>query len=410
MDRKPSVLFLCHRIPYPPNKGDKIRSFNLLRWLTSRYDVHLGAFVDCAEDWSHTERLDAICASTHFLPLTKGAAKALRIGQALVRGRAISVELYRNSDMAAWVEKLMASARPSHILVFSSAMGLYIDNLALDRTQLLVDFVDVDSEKWRQYSVEKRWPVSWLFERESRLLLKHDRALAGVADKSYFVSEKEAELFRTLVPSEKHSISALCNGVDTRFFDPAVVHESPFPTSGLNLVFTGAMDYWPNVDAVGWFCKKVMPILRDGPHDVTFFIVGANPNAAVRSLAGPDVVVTGTVDDIRPYIGGADMIVAPLRVARGIQNKVLEAMAMGKVVITTSAGAEGIEAESGQHYYVLDDAEQIAGAISDIAGNGAGDMGARARNLVIERYGWANCLSILAEQMTSKAGVNAEVT
>lgn len=403
MSKKPSILFLCHRIPYPPNKGDKIRSYNLLLWLAQRYEVSLGAFVDNDADWAHTAHLDDLCAHTCFLPMPAGVSKALKAAGAVLRRRAISVELYRAADMMQWVTSIVTTHKPDHVLVFSSAMGLYLDALPDTRPQVLVDFVDVDSQKWQQYSQEKSWPFSWLFRREATRLLEHDRKLANAADRSFFVSEKEAELFRLLVPTARDKVFALANGVDTEFFDPDAELISPYAEQGISLVFTGAMDYWPNVDAVEWFSHKVMPLLNAAAVHATLYIVGSNPAAAVRRLHGGNIVVTGTVDDIRPYIGAADIIVAPLRVARGIQNKVLEAMAMRRVVVTTPSGAEGIEATSGVHYWVLEEPQEFADAIAAIAVAPDPAMGVAAREFVLERFSWTNCLAVLARHLDAPA-------
>ncbi|MEM6639945.1 MAG: TIGR03087 family PEP-CTERM/XrtA system glycosyltransferase [Pseudomonadota bacterium] len=393
---KPSLLFLCHRIPYPPNKGDKIRSYNLLRWLAQRYDVSLGAFVDDEADWAHTDRLDALCARTFFAPMPTGLSRLWRAGTAVLRGDAISAALYRHKGMTDFVGDVLNDAPASDVLVFSSAMGVHTTALP-DAARLLVDFVDVDSEKWRQYSGEQAWPMSWLYRREARTLFSHDLALAHRAAHNFFVSEKEAALFRSLAPSVASTTSALANGVDAAFFDAKGGLASPFKAEESSVVFTGAMDYWPNADAVVWFVEEVMPHLRERASNVTFYIVGANPTARVRRLQARDIVVTGTVDDIRPYIGCADVIVAPLRVARGVQNKVLEAMAMSRRVVTTPAGAEGIDAVNDEHYCVRETGDDMAVAIEALLGDpSTTQIGRAARDYVLEKFGWEQCLSVLS--------------
>lgn len=392
---RPGLLFLCHRIPYPPNKGDKIRSYNLLLWLAERYDVSLGAFIDNDADWQYTEHLDDICARTFFAPLPTGAARGVHAAGALLRGDAISVGLYRHAGMSGFVDSVMREHSPANVLVFSSAMGVHTDALPKD-TRLLVDFVDVDSEKWRQYASEQAWPMSWLFRREAKKLYRHDLALAQRSSHNFFVSQKETELFCRIAPTVAERTTALTNGVDTAFFDPDAPMTSPYDPGRHNLVFTGAMDYWPNADAVEWFAQDVMPRLRDTGLPVTFYIVGASPTGRVRRLAAEDVVVTGTVDDIRPYIGCADVVVAPLRVARGIQNKVLEAMAMRRRVVTTPAGAEGIEATDDEHYCVRETPEAMAEAVATLLNDASSEaMGERARGFVLSNFGWTQCLSVL---------------
>ena len=390
------LLFLCHRIPFPPNKGDKIRSYNLLTWLTERFDVTLGAFIDHEADWAHTGTLEAMCEDTYFAPMPAGISRGLRAAKAVLTGDAISVALYRDKGMAQFVDRTLQERAPQTVLVFSSAMGVYTSSLP-ETTRLLVDFVDVDSEKWRQYASEQSWPMSWLFRRESSRLYAHDQALARRSHHNFFVSQKETELFRRIAPTVAERTSALTNGVDTAFFDPDATMTSPYGPTRRNLVFTGAMDYWPNADAVEWFASDVMPLLRASGEPISFYIVGANPTSRVRRLASADVVVTGTVDDIRPYIGCADVVVAPLRVARGIQNKVLEAMAMRRCVVTTPAGAEGIEGVNDEHYSVRESPDELAAAILNLlADHDAGQMGQRARAFVLSNFGWAQCLETLA--------------
>lgn len=392
---KPGLLFLCHRIPYPPNKGDKIRSYNLLLWFAERFDVSLGAFIDNDDDWQHTAHLEALCKNTYFAPLPTGAKRAVRAAAAVLGGDAISVGLYRHDGMTGFVRNVIDKDRPANVLVFSSAMGVHVQGLPGD-VRLLVDFVDVDSEKWRQYSKEQSFPMSWLFRREARKLYAHDLALAQRSSRNFFVSQKETELFCRIAPTVAERTTALTNGVDTAFFDPDAAMTSPFDGARHSLVFTGAMDYWPNADAVEWFAVEVMPRLREKKLPVTFYIVGANPTGRVRRLAADDVVVTGTVDDIRPYIGCADVVVAPLRVARGIQNKVLEAMAMRRRVVTTPAGAEGIEASSDEHYCVCESPDDMAEAVARLLSDEASvAMGERAREFVLTQFGWAQCLSVL---------------
>ena len=218
------------------------------------------------------------------------------------------------------------------------------------------------------------------------------KAPARCADIATFVSEAEARLFGKMTGLA--NIRAVSNGIDGRFFDP----ESDFPRlakngPGTTLLFTGQMDYAPNVDAVCWFARQVMPKLSGAK----FVIAGRNPTEKVRKLAGPAIQVTGAVDDIRSWLAAADMIVAPLRIARGIQNKVLEAMAMAKPVIASPAAFEGIEAVAGRDLLVADGADEMAAGISRIqarpdAGRVLGDA---ARRLVTTSYGWEQRLAAL---------------
>jgi len=258
--------------------------------------------------------------------------------------------------------------------------------------------VDVDSDKWRQYAQSRSWPMSWIYRREAERLLRFERAAGAAFDATLLVSEEEAALFRRLAPEAAPRVHALRNGVDLAWFDPAVEHPSPYEGPGPHLVFTGAMDYWPNVDAVGWFVEEVMPRLRAGFPRLEFHVVGSRPTERVRELAGePGVQVTGAVPDIRPWIAHADAAVAPMRIARGIQNKVLEAMAMARPVVVSPMGAEGIEAEAGRELLVAESGEAFAGALAGLLQDGkrAAALGRAARERVVAEYGWERTLPLL---------------
>ncbi len=382
------LLFLAHRIPYPPNKGDKIRSWNILRRLLERYRVHLGCFVDDEHDWQHVDKLAGLCEETRFAGLRPAAAK-LRSARGLLDGRPLTLHYYGDSGLAAWVDDLIARRRPERIFVFSSAMAQFVLK-ARNRARRVIDFVDVDSDKWGQYAARKSWPMSWVYGRESRTLLRFERQAAAEFDASLFVSAAEADLFRRLAPESADKVDYVDNGVDHDFFSPERDYEDPYGGDPNTLVFTGAMDYWANVDAVLWFAEDVLPALRQRLPQVRFCIVGANPAAEVSRLdERPGIRVTGRVPDVRPFLAHAAAVVAPLRVARGIQNKVLEAMAMAKPVIGTPEAVEGIAGGPGRELCEVVGSEPFAAAIAEVLRDGERvEMGRRARERVVADYGW----------------------
>jgi len=220
-------------------------------------------------------------------------------------------------------------------------MAQYVAGADAPRT-VLIDFVDVDSAKWVQYADSRWWPLSWVYRREGSRLLAFERAAADRATRAFFVTDAEADLFRRLAPGCVGRIETIGNGVDTEQYAPSEALPSPFAAGSLPVVFTGAMDYWPNVDGVRWFAEEVMPRVLDALPSAHFTIVGMRPTAAVKALASAHVTVTGTVPDVRPYLQHAAVVVAPLRVARGIQNKILEAMAMARPVVATDACGAGL--------------------------------------------------------------------
>jgi len=394
---KPALLFLSHRIPYPPNKGDKIRSFHLLEYLARRYRVHLGTFVDDPEDWQHLSALDRWCESRMVRPLHPGRAR-LKSLAGLATGEPLTLPYYRDGRLSAWVHRVLEEQEVGHVLIYSSAMAQYLLGEEGWRGRVVMDLVDVDSDKWRQYAQSRSWPMSWIYRREAERLLRFERAAGAAFDATLLVSEEEAALFRRLAPEAAPRVHALRNGVDLAWFDPAVEHPSPYEGPGPHLVFTGAMDYWPNVDAVAWFVEEVMPRLRAGFPRLEFHVVGSRPTERVRELAGePGVQVTGAVPDIRPWIAHADAAVAPMRIARGIQNKVLEAMAMARPVVVSPMGAEGIEAEAGRELLVAESGEAFAGALAGLLRDGkrAAALGRAARERVVAEYGWERTLPLL---------------
>lgn len=392
------LLFLCHRIPFPPNKGDKIRSFHLLRFLSERYRVHLGAFVDDPDDWRDQNQVAALCASSCLLPLRPILGK-LRGLTGLLTGQPLTVPYYRDRRLAAWVRETWARHAIGHILVFSSAMGQYVLDETFRRAQRIVDFVDVDSDKWRQYAPTKPPYTAWLFRREGERLEAFDKALARACDLSLFVSPQEAALFRTLLGDTPARVEYLTNGVDTSFFAPDPEWPNPFPKGQRALVFTGAMDYWANVEAVTWFAQQVLTRVRDRVPEARFHIVGIRPTEQVRRLAGPAAVVTGAVPDVRPYLQHAAVVVAPLRIARGIQNKVLEGMAMARPVVVTPKGLEGISAQDGAHLLVAETPEAFADQVCRILETGEGMLGIYAREQVCRAHGWEASLNRFGEML-----------
>ena len=381
-----NLLFLVHRIPFPPNKGDKIRSYHILKHLARRYRVHLGAFIDDPDDWRHADAVKQLCATTYFARLNPGLAR-LRSLSAFAGGRPLTIDYYRDAGMRSWVARTLEQQRIGKIFVFSSGMAQFADHARQARR--VIDFVDIDSDKWAQYAASKSGPASWLYRRESGALLRYERKLASEWDASLFVSEAEAALFRKLAPESDARIGFFNNGVDTGYFSPCHAFPSPYRDKEPAIVFTGAMDYWPNIDAVQWFAREIFPSISHAHPDARFHIVGARPAPEVRALASlPGINVTGAVPDVRPYIAHARVAVAPLRIARGIQNKVLEAMAMGRPTVVSAQALEGIDAVPGSELLLAEDAARFAQAVSQLIVQDAAAMGRAARAKVETRYGW----------------------
>ena len=385
------ILFLAHRIPYPPDKGDKIRAYNVLRHLAARYRVHLATFIDAPEDVARVPQLERICASVVWQKLSVRRAR-LRSLAGLLNGAPLTQFYFGDRRLRAAVEQLVAAHQPAFVYVFSSAMAPYVPDRRGAR--VILDMVDVDSEKWRQYAETSSAPARAVYRREGRTLLALERRAAARADAVLLVSRAEAELFTSLAPEAAARTHHVGNGVDVAYFDPSRAFANPLDARPA-LVFTGAMSYRPNVEAMEWFVEHVMPRLRTRATPPCLWIVGSNPSRAVLALAGPDIRVTGRVPDVRPYLRYAQVAVAPLQIGRGIQNKVLEAMAMGVPVVATPQAREGIDACTDGELLTATTPADFAAAIGSVLDGDAGPIGARARARVARDYGWDASLAEL---------------
>jgi len=386
-----NILYLVHRLPYPPNKGDKVRSYHLLKHLAARHRVYLGTFVDDADDWQHVAHLRGLCADVHAAGLQPARAKLASL-RGLLSGEALSLPYYRDAGLSRWIRETAATVPLDAVVVFSSPMAQYVEAASGLPPELpvLVDFVDVDSAKWSDYAKSHAWPLSWLYRREGRELLAFEQAVAARSQCAFFVTENEAALFRQLSPGLEARVEALSNGVDADFFTPDPARPSPFPPGQMPLVFTGAMDYWPNADAVIWFATEVLPGLRQQWPQLHFHIVGRSPTPAVLALAGEAVSVSGTVPDVRPYLQHAAAVVAPLRLARGIQNKILEAMAMARPVVAASACVQAIDAQAGTELLAAETAKDYMDQLDRLlkAPQTAEAVGRAGRQRVLASYSW----------------------
>ncbi len=383
------ILFLAHRSPYPPDRGDKIRAFNVLKYLAKRRRVHLVAFADDPRDLKEKKGLAPLTASRSIIFRAKSRTKAM--AEALAQRKPVSLTAFENRAMKGVVEDLLARRSIDVIYVFSGQMAQYIP--AKTRARVIMDFCDMDSLKFADYAKASRGPMRWLMQREANLLQQYEKQVARRVQASLFVSEAEAQLFRDKTGAR--NVQVIENGIDTGFFDPAA-RFGTIESTGKLIVFTGQMDYRPNVEAVTWFAESIFPHIRVAHPDARFAIVGRNPTPAVEALGKIDGVrVTGEVKDVRPWLEVAACVVAPLKIARGIQNKVLEAMAMARPVVASSAAAEGIDHDG----TILsgDSVGEIADAVTALLSDPvkAADMGTRAREQVKKRYGWDARLAAL---------------
>ena len=400
------TLFLAHRVPFPPNRGDKIRSHHLLKAVAELGPVHVGTFGETPEDMGCEADLVAI-ARTHCLvhrskPLPQAGLEAL------ASGKPVSLTAFDSPRLRKWVAQTLAEHPIDRIVVFSGQMGQYVP--ADFGGRIVIDLCDVDSAKFEAYAGTHTWPRAVLDRREARLLAREEERLAQLADVTVLVTEAEAALLRSrLLDPGRASVQAMRNGIDTVTYDPArvAVHPDLAAQPGPHLVFTGQMDYPPNIAAVQRMARAIMPaVIRHHPQ-VQFHIVGRAPAPEVRQLDGQDgVTVWGEVPDVKPFLASASLVVAPLTIARGVQNKVLEAMAMARPVVLSAEAATGIDAVDGTHFAVGEgDAALIAQILSLLGANErATAIGEAARSYVMEQQGWAAMLAPLADMLDGTTG------
>ncbi|KMS58537.1 MULTISPECIES: TIGR03087 family PEP-CTERM/XrtA system glycosyltransferase [Sphingobium] len=401
------ILFLCHRIPFPPDRGDKIRSYHLLQRLAQIAPVHVGCFADDDRDMGFASDMAQVAVSQCVLMRDRSKLVAGLTG--LAKRQSLLVSLFDHPGLHRWVAQTLAQRPIRAVVAYSAQMAHFVPVLPAD-VRFLMDFVDFDSAKYATYGAEGAGPMGWINRREGRVLLDFERRTAARADISSFVSEAEAALFRDACGLDANRVVAIENGVALDYFDPAADFPAVDRGEGPLLVFTGQMDYRPNVEAVESFARQSLPAIRIVHPDARFAIVGRNPAKAVEALADlPGVIVTGGVPDVRGWLAAADVVVAPLRIARGIQNKVLEAMAMARPVVASPQAAEGIDASDDVHFLVAanpaEEAAKIVALLADSAR--AQRLGLAGRKRTEERYRWSATLAALPDLLLGSPAQSA---
>ena len=390
------LLMLAHRIPYPPHTGDKVRAYRIARHLAERHDLTLGFVIDDAADHEGLDALRESVSDLEWGGLWKPAALA-RGAAALAAGRSLSIAYFRSRRLARRVRHRLGGGAYDAIYVSSSPMADYVRGAGLP---VVMDFVDVDSDKWTQYAGAQRAPRSWAYRLEGRRLRAFEAEAVRWGHRCILATAAEEALLRSFAPWARTAV--IPNGVD--------LDDYGAPADARTVIFTGAMDYLPNVDAVQHFCVDIFPAVRRAVPDARFLIVGLNPAPAVRRLAElPGVTVTGAVPDVRPYYRQSAVCVAPLRIARGIQNKVLQSMALGVPVVATNAAARGLEARPREHLIVEDDPSRFAAAVVGLLSDGDARrlLAGRARTFVESRHAWPALLERVEALVIDAAGRRA---
>jgi sugar transferase (PEP-CTERM/EpsH1 system associated) len=394
------ILFLSHRIPFPPDRGDKIRSHHIVKRLARLAPVHVATFADDDSDMAEEVELATLAHSYHLARRLKPLGVAGM--QSLISGKPTSLHAFYDRDLATYVEQIVRERPIGTIFVFSGQMGQYVPAGFTGR--VIVDLVDVDSAKFEAYSATTGGVIGRIYAREGRLLREEEARLVAGSDHTLLISEAEAALFRSRLPEDVDGgrVGVLRNGVDADFFDPSAVlgearlEHLPRP----RILFTGQMDYPPNVDAVVRAARRIMPLVRLACPEASFHVVGRNPAEEVAALEGVNGTrVWGRVGDVRPWLKGCDIALIPLEIGRGVQNKVLEAMAMGLPVVLSPEAATGIGARDAKHFEVAASDEELARAVNRLAAEpeAALAMGLEARRFVNDRMAWSAALAELSD-------------
>jgi sugar transferase (PEP-CTERM/EpsH1 system associated) len=392
------LLMIVHRVPYPPDKGDKIRSFNELKFLVDQgWRIHLCALVDDPADFQHAAELKKLCASVTLEPISPKLQKIKSVTAPLM-GLPMSARYFYNKKLQQRVNAVLSEQPITALLCFCSPMAEYLRRASVTRSRQIsyvMDLVDVDSDKWEQYAERHSVPMKWVYRMEGKLLHTYERQVTEWFDAVILVSDAEADVFRRRV-GLPHKIHGVGNGVDLNYFTPSAEKKS---NRNLRISFCGAMSYMPNIEAVTWFAHEVLPRIREALGEVEFWIVGGGAGEEVRALEKlPGVRVTGRVDDVRPFVWDSDLAVAPIRIARGIQNKVLEAMALGVAALVTPQAFEGLEAEAGRDLVVVPaESEAFAKAAIELLRDPERrqSIAGSARKMVEEKYSWEGRLQVL---------------
>ena len=392
------ILFLAHRIPFPPDRGDKIRSHHVLKALAKLAPVHVGCLAESDDDRAHEPELAAIAAS-HCLATRKGNLPLDGI-RALATGRPVSETSFSSRALQDWVERTLAEKPIDAIYVFSGQMTAYLPEHV--EPKLVIDFVDADSAKFSAYARDGG-AMGWVYRREARLVRRMEERFAARADHCLLISQEEAAAFGDGLPSDHtYDLRVIPNGIDADAFDPAGAQSDPLaPFDHPRLIFTGQMDYPPNVAAAVLLATKILPLVRETFPAATLHIVGRNPTDAVRALESECVRVWGKVPEMQDFLGAADIAVVPLEIARGVQNKVLEAMAMALPCVVSEGAATGIKALNGRDFLVARSDRDTVAAIVALANDtqAAAEMGRAARRWTLEHASWKAALADLPSLM-----------
>jgi sugar transferase (PEP-CTERM/EpsH1 system associated) len=384
------VLYLCHRIPYPPNKGDKIRAFHQICGIARHHEVDVFTLADDSADVAHREALESHCHNVTVASINPKLAR-LRALPFLLTRAPLTVPYFYSAELASEVRKALLKRSYDRIFIYCSAMAQYVESNGAIPT--IMDLVDVDSDKWTQYAAFTKFPFSAVYRREGWTLRHYERRACEKVTCVLVSTDREAQLAREIAPAAR--IQALPNGVDTEHFRP-----TPQVASTPSVIFTGDMSYFPNEEAAIFFARQVLPLIQQSIPEARFLIVGRNPGRRVRELGQlGGVEVTGFVPDVRTWLHKGQVAVAPFTIAAGIQNKILEAMSCGLPVVATPRAAQGLSHRVAHAVDTGDSPKELASRVGVLLRDPerARMKGVNGRCLVMEDYSWEKALGKLLE-------------
>ena len=388
------IFFIGQRVPFPPDRGDKITTYNEIRHLSTKHEVHVFCLADGRRDLDNIPGLRRYAKSVTAVPVVGWASK-LRALDAMLAGKPLSVAAFNEAKLHDAVTRKFSELQPDLIIVYSCNVAQYAEHFP--QVPRIMQFAELDSSRWGQFARRSRPPMRWVYALEERRFFAYERHIARSLSHALVCTAAEQRDFERLIPGAP--VSLVGNGVDLDYFCSTGVAKRPG-----SIVFTGVMDYFPNIDAVVWFCDEVLPIVQQQIPGAGLTICGSRPAAAVRRLAKRrGVTVTGRVPDMRPYMDEAELFIAPMRMARGIQNKLLEALAMGLPCVASQTAARGTVVQDGEGILAADDPEVFAEHVVRLLRDGAfrAAMASKARATAEANYRWEAQLTRLDQVIAS---------
>lgn len=409
------LLVLIHRLPCPPDRGAKLRASAELRWLAARHLVWCAGFIDppgehephaAASIEASLAQLRTQCQAVEAIPLRRSIAR-LRAMVGLAGGGTATEAYFASRRLRRTVLRWTCEVSFDAVLAFSSSMAPLA--LQVPARRRVLDFVDLDSRKWAESVNGASWPMKWVYRTEARRLARREREWMTGFDASVLCTPREAELVSD--PVLRQGLHVIETGAAAGI---PIAETGPSERQGWSAAilpsepivgFVGAMDYGPNIDGVRWFAERIWPLVLEKRPDARFLIVGRSPVKAVRDLAdGTRVEVTGAVPAVEPYLRRMRVMVAPLRLARGLQTKVLTAMTAGRPCVATPCVAEGIGAQAGQDLLVAESPAAFAAAVTEVLSDEAraAAIGRAGRRFVIHRYRTDDALARLEQLLVAE--------